>query len=77
MIDLSDALLALAALTVLMLGLVAAYAHVTDWLDRRRRYRRIWRQLRVQIADENTQRQAHLRALLGRDFQPRDDKENP
>ncbi len=72
MIDLSDALLALAALTVLMLGLVAAYARATDWLDRRRRYRRIWRQLKVQIADENARRQAHLRALLGRDFQPRD-----
>ena len=73
MIDLSDALVALVALTVLMLGLVAAYARATDWLDRRRRYRRIWRQLKVQIADENARRQAHLRALLGHDFQPRKD----
>lgn len=73
MIDLSDALTALLALTVLMLGLVAAYARVTDWLDRRRRYRRFWRQLKTQIADENARRQAHLRALLGRDFQPRKD----
>jgi len=72
-IDLSDALIALAALSLLMVALVAAYARVTDWLDRRRRYRRIWRQLRVQIADENARRQAHLRALLGRDFQPRKD----
>lgn len=76
MIDLSEALVALVALTVLMFALVAAYAHATDWLDRRRRYRRIWRQLQVQIANENAQRKAHVRALLGRDFQPRD-KERP
>lgn len=73
MIDLSDALIALAVLAVLMFGLVAAYARATDWLDRRRRYRRIWRQLQVQIATESAQRKAHVRALLGRDFQPRKD----
>ena len=66
-----ETILILAAMTAAFLGLVAAYARATDWLDRRRRYRKIWRQLKVQIAHENAQRRAHVRQLLGRDFQPR------